>query len=244
MSLIDEKNKVKQYVSRQGFEEVPLVRGFTEIQWLYENLVEKEKGVYLLGGYARYCASPRVEPVVASDVDIYCEDEDVFQQVKEFFKILRQKHENPMAISYQRPTEGVLKYCPSIQIIKPILKGRVVAKGDLKTILSNFDFTIIRAAIIDPKIVLVDADFLHDEEHMFLRIKNIHCPISSSLRFMKYCRKGYYTRPLQVYRLFNDWDHRSDDYREKLAEFLQKSEEGRGMSQQEVDELEELMRID
>jgi hypothetical protein len=238
----------KTYKSRDGFEAVPLVRGFTEIEGLY-NIITfiAPNGAHILGGYARYCASPKIEPIPASDVDIYCHDEEVFQRVKYFFintMKLTIKHENPMAISFRRPTDGPLKFCPPVQIIKPVLKGKVVAAGDLETILSNFDFTIIRAGLINKSFVLVDADFLHDEAHMFLRIKNIHCPISSTLRFIKYAHRGYFTRPMQVYKLFRDWEGRGNDYREKLAEFLEKSERGDGMTQEEIDQLEELMRID
>ena len=133
---------------------------------------------------------------------------------------------------------------PPIQLIKPMQEARIVSFGDKKTILENFDFTVIRAAIISSEQVYVDADFLHDEKHTLLRLKNIHCPVSSSLRCMKYSRKGYWLRPFECLKLFIDWTDRPDEYRVKLVEFLHKASENDGLSQEEVDELETMMRID
>lgn len=116
--------------------------------------------------------------------------------------------------------------------------------GSKEEVLSNFDFTVVRAAILSPNTVLVDADFMHDEENKILRLKNIHCPISSTLRCMKYAAKGYWLPPIQALSLFLDWDNRSDDYRRELAEYLAKANGGEGLTQEEIDHLEELMRID
>jgi hypothetical protein len=114
----------------------------------------------------------------------------------------------------------------------------------METILKNFDFTIIRVGILSEEEVLADADFEHDEKNRLLRFKNIHCPVSSTLRCMKYSRKGYYLRPFESLKLFIDWSNRTDDYRAELVGFLEKADEGDGLTREEVDELEKLMRID
>jgi len=95
-----------------------------------------------------------------------------------------------------------------------------------------------------PDRALVDADFMHDEEKKILRIKNIHCPISSTLRCMKYARKGYWLPPMQCCRLFIDWEERDEEYREKIIEFLKKSDMGEGLTKADIEEMEALMRID
>jgi len=74
-------------------------------------------------------------------------------------------------------------------------EGAVVTIGTLEDILDNFDFTVVRAAILNRHEVMVDRDFMADEGNRRLVFKNIHCPVSSLLRALKYARKGYYMRP-------------------------------------------------
>ena len=165
----------EEYKSKTGFEVVPLVRGFYEVRALHAFITPFD--AFICGGYARYCASPRRETALPGDVDIYCPTQEAFDSIKEhlFESGLTQRHENDMALTFKETNDGPFKYCPSIQMVKPINEGRVVARGDRQTVLMNFDFTIVRAAILDADNVLVDADFMHDEEAKLLRIKNIHC---------------------------------------------------------------------
>jgi hypothetical protein len=44
--------------------------------------------------------------------------------------------------------------------------------------------------------------------------------------------------------LFEDWDNRSEDYKEKLKTFLTSSRNGEELSQEQIDELEAMLRID
>jgi hypothetical protein len=140
---------------------------------------------------------------------------------------------------------------PTPQIIKPVIEGKIVSVGTIEEILDNFDFTIVRAAIISPTEVMVDDDFENDETHGVLRLKNIHCPISSLLRCCKYARKGYFLRPIQALKLFQDWTQRGPDYQQRIVELFIESNKGKkseenpdGMTQEEIDELETLLRID
>jgi len=240
----------KAYHSKTGFVELPILRGFDVISPLWDILEDvrsfnTDDSVTLCGGYARYCASTAKEPTSAGDVDIYCIDMEVFETLR---KILENTYhliiraDNDTAVTYEKTKVGKLKNCPPIQIIKPINEGRKVAGGDTMTILENFDFTVVRAAIISPTLALVDADFEHDEKHNLIRIKNIHCPISSNLRCMKYAKKGYFLTPSECMKLFIDWDERDDSYRTKLKDFLLNVEGG--YSEEDVNELEALMRID
>lgn len=242
----EKKEQKPKYVSKDGFETAPLIRGFGEISPWWQEITDL--GGVVCGGYARYCASPRLtEKVIgASDVDIFPRDEPSFDRLVGYIKDagLEPKHENPMSLTYKIPKEGKFTLTPTVQLIKPVQKGRIVSLGDTETILRNFDFTIIRAAIVSPTECLVDADFAHDEPLGILRLKNIHCPISSTLRCMKYSRKGYWLRPMEALKLFLDWDNRGEDYRRELVDYLTKANSGEGLTQEEVDHLEALMRID
>lgn len=244
MEELQEESK-PVYKSREGFETVPLARGFTEIAPLF-NLLKEQSGGVICGGYARYAASPNQDPSPSNDVDVYCETEEVFGKLRAALNAvpLIEKHENEMAVTYTRPDLGPWSYMPAVQLIKPVLEGRVVSAGDYQSVLGNFDFSVVRVAIISPTEALADADFLHDETTRLLRLKNIHCPISSTLRCMKYAKKGYWLRPLECLRLFIDWENRTPEYREKLVDFLGKADGGEGLSQEDINELEKLMRID
>jgi len=226
------------------FEIVKVRRGLSRIQPLLDVL--KEHNAFVCGGYARYCASPNTDKRLSKawDVDVYCQDVAIFEALKSYFEaaLLETRHENDLAITYKKPKDStnVFFKCPIIQLIKPLEMGAIVTKGSVERVLENFDFTVVRCAIV-PEGVLVDVDFIADESKKFLRIKKIHCPVSSLLRFMKYARKGYNTGPAELIKLFADWDRRSLEYRERIVELFSKIGE---LTQEEIDQLERLLRID
>ena len=245
---VDENNEKKEpaYVSRKGFIEVPTLRGHSEVQPVWDMISPLEATI--CGGFVRFMCAPVQYPTQAGDMDIYCRTAAAFDKIKDLFlkSGLTVRHENEMAFTYERTKDPKhpLFICPTIQLIKPVIEGRIVALGTTQEVIENFDFTVIRAGLISPKIALVDADFEHDEVNKIIRIKNIHCPISSTLRCMKYAKKGYWLPPMQATRLFIDWDSRTDAYKDRLVDFLQKSDIGEGLTQEEIDELEALMRVD
>jgi len=179
---------------------------------------------------------------------VYAYTEKAFENIKGHFKTARLsvRFENENAITYVRPTDTSHRYyaLPPIQLIKPIHEGAMVAVGDMETVIANFDFTVIRVGLMNRDTGLVDADFEHDEKASILRLKNIHCPISSTLRCMKYATKGYWLPATQCIRLFSDWDGRDDLYRIKILEFLKKAEAEGELTQQDIDDFEKLARID
>lgn len=221
------------------FIETPLLRGFTEIKEIYE-LIHPLGGM-IIGGYARYACSPNKQPIKADDLDIYCSTMEVFEDVK---KVLKNTHntrvqfESRNAISYTMTNSW--SHCPTIQLVKPINEGKKIVSGSLEEIMMNFDFTITRAYIKDENTCIVDKRFIKDEEDMFLRIKNIHCPISSTFRFMKYRNKGYSTGAREIMKLFYDWDARDKEYKDNLAHYF----DIKDPTQSEIDTLEELLNID
>jgi hypothetical protein len=177
-----DQRKADVYISQEGFVKAQVFRGFTEINKIYYD-VSVHDGI-ICGGYVRYMCSPRLDPVKAGDLDIYCPTEEIFDKLKEMFTAhLSIRVETEVAITYNRGN-GNNRYFPAppIQLIKPIREGKIVANGSLEEILENFDFTIIRAGLTSTHTAMVDADFAHDETKMVLRLKNIHCPISSTLR--------------------------------------------------------------
>lgn len=225
------------------FKRVIVRRGFTEIKSLY-NLTHKH-GAMILGGYVRYMVSTHATPHIAGDVDVYCRDDKTF---KAMHKALLERHlvighENEISLSFKKSKAGNFSSCPAIQLIKPLDIGMIVAAGDMERVLENFDFTIVRAGLITRNKALVDIDFIEDELHQRLVLKNIHCPVSSLLRCCKYTRKGYYLRPAEAMKLFVDWDARDDDYRMRIVNLFKKSNLG-DITEQEVNELEVLLRID
>lgn len=228
----------------EGYEIISVKRGFTEIEPLYNLL--SPFNAFICGGYVRYMGSPRHKPFPAGDVDIYCNDKDVFTDVYRELRNngLRHKHENDVSITFSIPNDGIFKYSPTIQLIKPVIEGSIVSVGSMETILNNFDFSVVRCGLVSRTEIKADRNFLEDERKGSLRLKNIHCPISSTLRCMKYSKKGYWLKPMEAVKLFLDWEGRSEDYRKTIIEYLQKANNGNGLSQEEIEEMESLMRID
>jgi len=234
---------------------IPIRRGFYEISELFA-LCQKA-GATICGGYARYCCSPKptAKVTIAGDVDLFPHSEDASNILLTSLTAMgfEKVHENHVSITLKPTKENAekLAHIPTPQIIKPMIEGKIVTLGTTEEILSNFDFTIVRAAIVSPTECLVDDEFEHDETHGLLKLKNIHCPISSLLRCCKYARKGYFLRPAEALKLFNDWMARGEEYRVRILELFQESSKGKktednpnGMTQEEIDELEALLRID
>ena len=225
---------------------IPVLRGATEITHLF-NTVTNHNGV-ICGGYVRYMCSPQLNPIPAGDIDIYFqneEDHDLFiKKIKNAGMEI--KHENEISTTFKRTNDPDIEfaYCPTIQVIKPKLEGAIVAVGTLEEILDNFDFTVVRVGLVTLEGALADDDFLEDELHKKLQIKNIHCPVSSTLRCMKYAKKGYFLHPFEVLKLLSDWENRDIEYRDNLAALLKESHEKGELDQKQIDELESLLWVD
>jgi len=238
-----------------AFKVIPIKRGFLEIAPLFE-LSQKFESV-ICGGYARYCASPlpTAKVIPAGDIDFFPKSEDASNGLYKALEDMgfEKQHENHVSVTLKpkKDKESDLEIYPTPQIIKPVIEGKIVTLGTVEEILSNFDFTIVRAAIISPTEVMVDEQFEEDEKHRILRLENIHCPISSTLRCCKYARKGYRMRPAQALKLFIDWTNRGPEYQARIIELFAESSLGKkseknpdGMTHEEIDELESLLRID
>lgn len=204
-----------------SFVTLPIIRGFDK---LYPAWSLWNRKAQFAGGFPRWMASPLIDPVEAGDIDVFPNNEQAF---KEIIEDCRSAGCTPVsdtftAVTMSDPLYGRLKGSPKLQIIKPVNQGAIVARGNLWEILSNFDFTVVRVGILSDSQVMADAQFLEDESNKKLRIKNIHCPISSTLRFMKYAKKGYSARANDVLPLFIDWEKRDDAYKNTIKENLPK----------------------
>jgi hypothetical protein len=234
----------------EGWVQIPCVRGIFEITPLLDLL--DIYGGRIIGGYPRWCCSTAQRPVPAGDCDLFpvgATQEDS----KRIYEALRTEltraglavsHENNVSVTFNAEGKPPYDRCPVIQLIKPIRKGAIVTDGTLEEILANFDFTVVRVALnADRKTATAWASFEKDEQRKILRILNIHCPISSMLRVMKYGRKQYYMRPAEALKLFVDWEGRDDTYRQRMIDLFSASKMGH-MSKKEIDELEALLRVD
>ncbi len=234
----------------EGWIQIPCVRGIFEINPVFD-LLDKTGG-RIIGGYPRFCCSTAQRPVSAGDCDIFPvgatqeESASIYKRIHaELTSVgLTIKHENNVSITWEAEGKPPYDKCPVIQLIKPIREGAIVTDGTVEDILANFDFTVVRVALnSDRKTATAWASFPEDEKRKLLRILNIHCPISSLLRVMKYARKQYYMRPAEALKLFVDWDGRDDEYRQRMIELFSTSKMGK-MSKEEIDELEALLRVD
>ena len=257
---VKEEKKIKpKYVSKNGFVDMRPLRGIHGATLLMQRIADRK--VVICGGYVRWMCSSNDKIAPPSDIDVYSSDEEAFEEMKKVFSDLEILFENNICISY-KPAKEFQGY-PPIQLIKPIKEGAIVAAGTMDEILSNFDFTVVRAGLFwkeDPKLpevftarelqltditlmAKVDADFKHDEEEKILRIKNIHCPISSMYRCVKYMKKGYWLPTGQALMLFIDWMERPEEYLQKIIDYMRTAETA-GLTQTQIDHLEALMRVD
>jgi len=242
----DETNQALRYKSQDGFVRVPIYRGFSEIEEFYSQVrLESSNKCVILGGYVRFMCSPHPRPARASDVDLYCPEQGDFEQMVKFFSKMEMtiKHENDVSISYNNFEAGHPFFpCPEVQLIKPMAEGVIVTQGSLEEIISNFDFTVIRIGLLNNIWALADADFTHDETNKLLRIKRIHCPVSSLYRVMKYRLKGYWPPSSLIVAILQDWNNRDEDYKKEIVDFFVKAENQK-LEQEEIDRMERLLRL-
>lgn len=231
------------------FVQIPILRGFQEIACLWE--LAQQFNSMICGGYARYCCSQTRHPPQASDVDLFPQSDDASAKLVEAIKKIgfEVKHENEISVTFAHLKEHAdpkWLVCPSIQVIKPVLQGAIVTVGTMEDILNNFDFTIVRVGLLSPNTALADADFVADDKGWKLRLKNIHCPISSTLRCVKYSKKGFWLSAMETTKLFVDWTERGPEYQTKLLDLIAKMKgpDGSEPSKEDIEELEKLMNID
>lgn len=187
-------------------------RGVYEIE---EVLSQLDGLGVVCGGYARYMLSPNVNTPKAGDLDLYVYEPGFEKALTTrllgtnlFVKIF----ETPRAITFRKRHGADWVGPDRLQIIKPVQEGRLLTYGTVEAILGNFDFSVARAAVDANKVGWVDENFDQDELDMNLRIEKIQCPISSTLRIAKYAGKGYKIISTEVFKLFEEWNRRGENW--------------------------------
>jgi hypothetical protein len=223
---------------------------FTQLETLFGMFDINDVNAFICGGYVRWACSPVGDPVPSQDLDIYCATEADFNKAEQLFRRceLGVKLRNAVSITYHRGRDGIFTTLPPIQLIKPIQEGRMVTTGSMTDVLANFDFSIIRCGFdkdgLTLRMAMVDVDFEKDEREKRLVLKNIHCPISSMFRCIKYCNRGYKLSTHEMLKLFVDWETRSPEYREKIKTFFVRMNSGQKIDSTEFNAMYRSMRVD
>lgn len=172
---------------------------------------------FICGGFARYALSPVDKPVVLGDIDVYCGTQEVFMSIADRFRCnpaCKQRGASEIEVKYDFMIEdGYEKHSYSIQLIRPIAIFNMVSDGDWTNVLKHFDFTIAMCAILPNGKAYKHSDFDHHEIEQRLVINNIHCPISSTMRVIKYTKRGYVISSQQLLLLFLDYESRSPEWK-------------------------------
>lgn len=173
---------------------------------------------FICGGFARWACSIVEQPIVPNDIDVFCGDETTYEAIaSRFTNDSRAKQQSDTAIEtkYNIVLRGGFdQRTIAVQLIKPTTIFNMVATGDWINVLDNFDFTIAKCAILPTGDAWAHVDFDIHEAAKALVITNIHCPISSMKRVIKYTSKGYTIESAELLKLFVDYENRSPQWKE------------------------------
>lgn len=219
-------------------------RGSTQLKGVINRA--QNFNMHIVGGYVRWMCSTNANPYKPGDVDLFPAEEGNEEIFHEYLlsKGFEVKYDTEQAYTYAKHENLPYRLWPDVQVIKGFTEGRTITVGPLEKIIGNFDFTVVRIGLIDKTYALADPDFIKHEERRVLRWKNIHCPISAVIRAMKYAKKGYFVGPMEIMRLFDDWDERSDGYKQQLSELFLASQNEEEFTEHQLMVLERLLRLD
>ncbi len=183
----------------------------------------KGKG-FIAGGFARYCLDP-AEPLMAGDIDIFTRNEEEHAAILSSFTehtLMQRTHESLIETKWDYKLKtGFKKESYSIQLINPVRIENMVGYGTIDEVLASFDFTIIKAAIdLADLQTYTHEDFAFDNSVKELIIENIHCPISTMGRVVKYTKKGFSCPNKELLKLFSDYEKRTPEWKELIRRGL------------------------
>lgn len=197
-------------------------------------IVRFERGS-IFGGAVRYAASENcVAPF--SDYDIFAIRESQIEELKVDIIGMGFVLTNTTQMSYLFQGSITSEYGGRQHVILNLIRKYW---GTARDVIEHFDFSVARAVYMGDHI-LVDENFHEDENALRLRIKHLNCPVSTMMRCMKYSKKGYRFPLVEAIKIFQDWEQRPLEYRSRLVELA----ESEHLSEQEIEELEALLRID
>lgn len=177
-----------------------------------ETIIEEIRGrATIMGGFVRWLATPLDTPL-PEDIDIFCRQTSDFDNISErLSKICGTPRNRRIYLEFPpipvETPEG--RYDFPVTLICPAGNERFTTVGSPETIVSCFDFSVIRIFLHDLDTLVVDSEptFLDDEENLRLRIAYVGCPISEFRRIAKYTRRGYripLTEIAKVFRVYEE----------------------------------------
>jgi len=190
---------------------------------------------FICGGFARYAMSPLDSPVIPSDIDLYCFDEPTYNDIidaltKDERTVRRKASRIETKFDIVLSGGGYNREILNLQVIRPFTIMNMVSDGDALKILQNFDFTIAKCAILPDMTTLSHVDFLDHEQELKLVVYNIHCPISSLKRIIKYTNRGYMIESVELLKLFEDYESRSPAWKELIHRGLNEKLDGKELA--------------
>lgn len=175
---------------------VPVRRGIRAIEPILQ-LCDRY-GVAILGGYARYCCSPRDKPAPPGDVDIFpCGEGDGEAIFTGLYRGMLGAGFTPLcetrfSVTFATPGTGRMLGVPNVQLIKPQVEGGFATCGSLRSVLGRFDFSVTCVGLgRDRRVGLAHRLFLADEAALRLRVMWPADPEASVRRAARYVRRGY-----------------------------------------------------
>lgn len=205
----------------QNFIETKPTRCLDIIKLVFE--LTKNEG-FIAGGFARYCLSNDPNPIVPSDIDVFCENKACYDRIVARMKAnesVVKKSETRLETKFEyRILSGFHKDAYVIQIIRPTNIMNMISDGNYERVLNNFDFTISKCAILPDGRGFHHPAFREHDKTRTLVIEKIHCPISSTKRIIKYCKKGFSIDSKEILKLFDDFEKRSPEWKNIIREGL------------------------
>lgn len=208
--------------SISGYRTVEPRRGIYEIEKLY-NIVSTFGGI-IAGGYARYCASPRKNPMPSNDIDVFFPSHILYaafinKYKRTFFYNCNKLYESSSAITISPTNSSEFSHIRKIQFINPQFSGL-----NILDCINYFDFTICRAAILDLDTIIVDDNFIDHEINNVLIAKFIKNPIGFFSRLLKYNSMGYNIPPSEILKMFEAWDNLKENEKLTLSTLMKNND--------------------
>lgn len=178
--------------------------------------------VHVLGGFARWLASPLKDAPKPGDVDIYCEDQRAFERMDRHLRAqgCSRKYDTDRSFTYYNAKR--YNRLPTIQLIKPQINKIVVSTGSPQEMIDSFDLVISKVAVLSPEECLVHPDFTAHEKRKMLVFSDRSNPVRSVLRAMKYAAKGYSLPQEEASKLLDRWNDTEEKERKETRELAKK----------------------
>jgi hypothetical protein len=185
---------------------VPVRRGVREVEPILR-LCDRYGGA-ILGGYARYCCSPRATPAPPGDVDVFpCGEGDGEAIFAGLYRGMlgagfTPVQETRFSVSFAIPGAARMLGVPSVQLIKPLVEGGFETCGPMSSVLGRFDFSVTCVGLgRDRRAAVAHRWFLADELAMRLRVMWPADPTASVRRAARYSLRGYAIGESELRRL-------------------------------------------